>query len=144
RVNSQDERISIARMKSPTGWQEPGQRPDFLEVTCVLGGELRVESGHGVIDVPAGQAIITEPGQWVRYSTHHAEGDDYISVCLPAFSLETVHRDPSEEFDRPTSDGAGTGPRYVAAPITVEAAGNKPIRIDEFVGLINTQDERIS
>jgi mannose-6-phosphate isomerase-like protein (cupin superfamily) len=93
RVNSGHDALSVARMISPGGWQEPGQRPEFEEVTVVLRGLLRVESGDGTLDVRAGQAIVTRPGEWVRYSTPDAEGAEYIAVCLPAFSPATVHRD---------------------------------------------------
>ena len=93
RVNSGDERVSIAHMRSPGGWVEPGQRPDFTEHTIVLEGTLRVEHEQGVTDVRASEAIVTAPGQWVRYSTPLAEGARYIAVCLPAFSPDTVHRD---------------------------------------------------
>ncbi len=93
RANTADDRLSIARMQSPSGWKEPGQRPEFLEITIVLRGMLRVEHSSGVIDVHAGQAIIAEPGEWIRYSTPDPEGAETISVCLPAFSADTVHRD---------------------------------------------------
>lgn len=93
RVNSGDASVSVARMISPGGWQEPGQRPDFEEVTLVLRGSLRVESSDGTIDVRAGQAVVTAPGEWVRYSTPDPEGAEYVAVCLPAFSPGTVHRD---------------------------------------------------
>lgn len=93
RVNSGTEELSLARMVSPAGWQEPGQRPEFTEYTLVLRGMLRVEHDAGVIDVRAGEAIITRPGEWVRYSTPEAGGAEYIAVCLPAFSPATVHRD---------------------------------------------------
>ncbi len=93
RVNSGTEAVSIARMTSPFGWEEPGQRPDFDEYTLVLQGMLRVEQEAGTIDVRAGQAVIVPAGEWVRYSTPEAEGADYVAVCLPAFSPETVHRD---------------------------------------------------
>jgi mannose-6-phosphate isomerase-like protein (cupin superfamily) len=93
RVNSADTALSIAHMRSPGGWQEPGQRPAFDEFTLVLSGMLRVEHEGGTIDVAAGQAIHTEPGEWVRYSTPLADGAEYIAVCLPAFSPGTVHRD---------------------------------------------------
>jgi mannose-6-phosphate isomerase-like protein (cupin superfamily) len=93
RVNSTDTNVSVARMTSPGGWQEPGQRPAFDEVTLVLRGLMRVESHAGVLDVRAGQAVITSAGEWVRYSTPGAEGAEYIAVCVPAFSPETVHRD---------------------------------------------------
>jgi quercetin dioxygenase-like cupin family protein len=91
RVNSGDGAVSIARMRSPAGWQEPGQRPEFDEFTVVLKGTLRVEHEGGVTDVAAGQAIHTQPGEWVRYST--PEEAEYIAVCVPAFSPATVHRD---------------------------------------------------
>jgi quercetin dioxygenase-like cupin family protein len=94
RVNSGHATLSVARMQSPAGWVEPGQRPEFEEVTLVLRGSLRVEHEDGVLDVPAGQAVVTAPGEWVRYST--PEGAEYVAVCLPAFSPETVHRDPDD------------------------------------------------
>ncbi len=93
RVNSKTEAASIAHMRSPGGWIEPGQRPQFTEYTVVLRGLLRVEHEGGVLEVQAGQAIITQPGEWVRYSTPGEEGAEYIAVCLPAFSPDTVHRD---------------------------------------------------
>ena len=93
RVNSATETLSIAHMTSPSGWQEPGQRPDFDEYTLVLRGTLHVESEEGALDVNAGQAIIARRGEWVRYSTPGADGADYIAVCNPAFSPQTVHRD---------------------------------------------------
>ena len=93
RVNSGHAGVSVARMRSPHGWEEPGQRPDFEEITVVLHGLLRVEHAGGTIDVRAGQAIVTAPGEWVRYSTPDADGAEYIAVCLPAFSPATVHRD---------------------------------------------------
>ena len=92
RVNSGTDRVSIARMKSPAGWIEPGQTPEFDEYTVVLTGTLRVETAARVVDVTAGQAVIVSAGEWVRYSTPHAAGAEYIAVCLPAFSPETVHR----------------------------------------------------
>jgi len=92
-VNSGHAGVSVARMVSPQGWQEPGQRPEFEEITVVLRGMLRVESGGGTLDVHAGQAIVTSPGEWVRYSTPDAGGAEYIAVCTPAFSPSTVHRD---------------------------------------------------
>jgi quercetin dioxygenase-like cupin family protein len=91
RVNSGHESLSIARMKSPPGWVEPGQRPEFEEISLVLGGVLRVEHEGGVLDVAAGQAVVARPGEWVRYST--PEGAEYLAVCLPAFAPATVHRD---------------------------------------------------
>lgn len=93
RVNSKTDTVSIAHMRSPTGWVEPGQTPQFDEYTIVLAGMLRVEHRDGVIEVRAGQAVITHKGEWVRYSTPEPEGAEYIAVCLPAFSPDTVHRD---------------------------------------------------
>ena len=93
RVNTEDTAVSVARMVSPEGWVEPGQRPAFRELTVVLSGLLRVEHEEGAMDVMAGQAVVTEPGEWVRYSTPEAGGAEYLAVCLPAFSPETVHRD---------------------------------------------------
>jgi len=95
RVNSSTEAASVAHMRSPEGWVEPGQTPEFEELTVVLKGTLRVEHREGAIDVHAGQAIITHKGEWVRYSTPGEEGAEYIAVCLPAFSPDTVHRDPA-------------------------------------------------
>ena len=94
RVNSGHAGVSVARMVSPEGWQEPGQRPDFEEVTVVLKGMLRVEHEGGALDVRAGQAVVASPGEWVRYSSPEPGGAEYVAVCLPAFSPETVHRDP--------------------------------------------------
>jgi len=95
RVNTGTGALSIARMVSPIGWVEPGQRPDFDEFTLVLRGRLRVESeDRSVLDVRAGQGVIVRAGEWVRYSTPPPEGAEYIAVCLPAFSPDTVHRDP--------------------------------------------------
>jgi mannose-6-phosphate isomerase-like protein (cupin superfamily) len=93
RVNSGDASVSVARMVSPGGWQEPGQRPEFAEFTVVLRGVLRVEHAAGALDVRAGQAVVTMPGEWIRYSTPEPEGAEYVAVCLPAFSPQTVHRD---------------------------------------------------
>jgi mannose-6-phosphate isomerase-like protein (cupin superfamily) len=93
RVNSQTPITSVAHMRSPGGWQEPGQTPEFDEFTIVLKGMLRVEHRGGIIDVQAGQAVITERGEWVRYSTPGDEGAEYIAVCVPAFSIDSVHRD---------------------------------------------------
>ena len=93
RVNSATSATSIAHMRSPGGWQEPGQTPEFEEFTVVLRGTLRVEHRGGSIDVHAGQAVIAHSGEWVRYSTPSEEGAEYIAVCLPAFALDTVHRD---------------------------------------------------
>ena len=93
RVNTADEAVSIARMTSPQGWVEPGQRPAFRELTVVLHGLLRVEHEEGLLDVEAGQAVVTEAGEWVRYGTPGADGAEYMAICLPAFSPETVNRD---------------------------------------------------
>jgi quercetin dioxygenase-like cupin family protein len=92
-VNSGHERVSVARMVSPQGWQEPGQRPEFEEITVVLSGMIRVEHEGGTTEVRAGQAIVTAPGEWVRYSTPEPGGAEYVAVCTPAFSPATVHRD---------------------------------------------------
>ena len=93
RVNSGTDELSIAHMRSPAGWQEPGQRPDFDEYTLVLRGMLRVEYEAGALEVRAGQAVVTHKGEWVRYSTPEADGAEYVAICLPAFSPDTVHRD---------------------------------------------------
>lgn len=93
RINSKTGEVSIARMRSPQGWVEPGQAPEFDEYTVVLKGMLRVLAKDGTVDVRAGQAIITHKGEWVQYSTPEEGGAEYIAVCLPAFSMETVHRD---------------------------------------------------
>jgi mannose-6-phosphate isomerase-like protein (cupin superfamily) len=93
RVNSATSDLSIARMTSPSGWVEPGQAPEFDEFTVVLRGTLHIDYQGGELDVHAGQAVITHRGEWVRYSTPAAEGAEYMAVCLPAFSPQTVHRD---------------------------------------------------
>ena len=93
RVTSGQADVSVARMVSPQGWVEPGQRPQFQEVTLVLRGLLRVEHDAGVTEVRAGQAIVTAPGEWVRYSTPEDGGAEYVAVCTPAFAPETVNRD---------------------------------------------------
>ncbi len=93
RVNTGHQQVSVAHMISPEGWLEPGQRPEFEEVTVVLRGTLRVEYEGGVMDVRAGQSVVTHPGEWVRYSSPEPGGAEYIAVCLPAFSPATVHRD---------------------------------------------------
>jgi mannose-6-phosphate isomerase-like protein (cupin superfamily) len=93
RVNSGTGSVSIAHMISPPGWSEPGQRPEFDEYTVVLRGTLRVEHESGITDVQGGQAIWTKPGEWVRYSTPTPDGAEYVAICLPAFSPDTVHRD---------------------------------------------------
>jgi mannose-6-phosphate isomerase-like protein (cupin superfamily) len=85
--------VSVARMVSPPGWQEPGQRPEFEEITVVLRGALHVEHEGGTLVVRPGQAVVTAPGEWIRYGTPGAEGAEYVAVCLPAFSPGTVHRD---------------------------------------------------
>jgi mannose-6-phosphate isomerase-like protein (cupin superfamily) len=93
RVNSGHAGVSIARMVSPEGWVEPGQRPEFEEITVVLRGMVRVEHEGGALEVRAGQAVVASPGEWIRYSSPEPGGAEYIAVCLPAFSPETVHRD---------------------------------------------------
>lgn len=93
RVNSGTSGVSVARMKSPQGWIEPGQTPDFDEFTIVLRGMVQVRSKSGTIDVHAGEAVISHKGEWVQYSTPESDGAEYIAICLPAFSMETVHRD---------------------------------------------------
>jgi ethanolamine utilization protein EutQ len=93
RVNSKDSAVSVAHMRSPQGWTEPGQTPDFDEFTIVLRGMLKVKSKAGELEVKAGQAVVVHAGDWVQYSTPDPEGAEYIAVCLPAFSMETVHRD---------------------------------------------------
>ncbi len=93
RVNSKTSALSVAHMRSPQGWQEPGQAPEFEEFTIVLKGTLRVQHQSGSLEVAAGQAVIAHSGEWIQYSTPHEGGAEYIAVCLPAFSMETVHRD---------------------------------------------------
>ena len=93
RVNSKTEGVSIAHMRSPQGWEEPGQAPEFDEFTVVLRGTLRVRHKNGELNVAAGQAVIAHSGEWIQYSTPSAGGAEYIAVCLPAFSMDTVHRD---------------------------------------------------
>ncbi len=93
RVNTGTDSVSVARMRSPTGWSEPGQRPEFDEVTVVLAGMIRVEHEGGTLDVREGQAVLTRADEWVRYSTPVEGGAEYVAVCLPAFSPDTVHRD---------------------------------------------------
>ncbi len=92
-ANSATQRTSIARMRSPEGWAEPGQTPEFDEYSVVLAGTLRVETKEETFDVEAGQAVIAPKGEWVRYSTPFEGGAEYVAVCVPAFSPETVHRD---------------------------------------------------
>lgn len=91
RASNGEERVSVARMRSPAGWSEPGQRPEFDEYTLVVSGTLRVEGEDGTLEVPAASAVLVRAGEWVRYST--PEGAEYVAVCLPAFSPGTVHRD---------------------------------------------------
>jgi mannose-6-phosphate isomerase-like protein (cupin superfamily) len=92
RASNGEERLSVARMRSPAGWSEPGQRPEFDEYTLVLAGALTVESADGSLEVLAGQAVVVRAGEWVRYSTPNGDAE-YVSVCLPAFAPDTVHRD---------------------------------------------------
>jgi len=94
-ANSQSSTVSVAHMRSPEGWEEPGQAPDFEEFTIVLKGMVRVRYKGGSIDVAAGQAVIAHCGEWVQYSTPLEGGAEYIAVCVPAFTIETVHRDQS-------------------------------------------------
>ena len=93
RINSQTTEVSIARMKSPAGWKEPGQKPEFDEYTVVLKGMLRVRTETGEVDINAGEAVIAQANEWVQYSSPGDGGAEYIAVCLPAFSPDTVHRD---------------------------------------------------
>jgi mannose-6-phosphate isomerase-like protein (cupin superfamily) len=93
RVNSGTPALSVAHMRSPGGWEEPGQRPEFDEYTVVLRGMLRVEHAGGVLEVRAGQAVIAHAGEWVRYASPEPDGAEYVAVCLPAFAPDTVHRD---------------------------------------------------
>lgn len=95
RVNTKTTAVSVAHMRSPQGWEEPGQTPEFDEFTVVLKGLLRVQHQNGYMDVSAGQAVIAHAGEWVRYSTPADGGAEYVAICLPAFSMETVHRDAS-------------------------------------------------
>lgn len=103
RVNSREDRVSVAHMRSPAGWEEPGQTPEFEEYTIVLRGKLQVRHKDGVCEVHAGQAIVVHAGEWIQYSTPE-EGTEYIAICLPAFSPATVHRDP--DLPKPTG-GSG-------------------------------------
>lgn len=96
RLNTKNENVSVAHMRSPAGWQEPGQTPEFEEYTIVLRGRLRVTHAEGAFDVAAGQAVIARPGEWVRYSTPE-EATEYIAICVPAFSPATVHRDDDKK-----------------------------------------------
>lgn len=99
RVNSQTMSVSVAHMRSPEGWSEPGQTPEFDEFTVVLKGTLQVKSRQGLMRVEAGQAVIAHRGEWVQYSTPSAGGAEYIAVCVPAFSMETVKRDASQRTE---------------------------------------------
>jgi len=92
-VNTKTSGISVARMTSPGGWMEPGQTPEFREITYVISGELHVEHKKGVLKVKSGQIVVTEPNEWIRYSTPAPEGAEYIAICMPAFSADTVNRD---------------------------------------------------
>lgn len=92
-VNTKTSEISVARMTSPGGWVEPGQTPAFKEITYVISGELHVEHQGGILKVKSGQTVVTEPDEWIRYSTPSPEGAEYIAICLPAFSTSTVNRD---------------------------------------------------
>jgi mannose-6-phosphate isomerase-like protein (cupin superfamily) len=94
RVNTGHAGVSVARMVSPEGWREPGQRPEFEEITVVLRGMVRVEHEGGSLDVRAGQAVVSQPGEWIRYSSPEPGGAEYVAICLPAFSPDIVHRDP--------------------------------------------------
>ena len=96
-VTSQTTDLSIAHMKSPAGWEEPGQKPEFDEYTIVLQGMLRVKTKDNVLDIRAGEAVIVNKNKWVQYSTPNEDGAEYIAVCLPAFSPDTVHRDEDQE-----------------------------------------------
>jgi hypothetical protein len=102
-VNSNTSGISVAHMRSPSGWSEPGQRPAFEEITLVLRGLLRVDHEGGVMDVCGGQAIVSNPGEWVRYSTPAEDGAEYVAICLPAFTLESAGRDT----DTPGAESGG-------------------------------------
>ncbi len=95
RLNSGHSAVSIAHMRSPGGWVEPGQTPEFDELTVVLAGRLRVTGAAGDLDVTAGQAVVVPAGEWVRYSTPDPEGAEYVAVCLPAFAPDLAHRDPA-------------------------------------------------
>jgi mannose-6-phosphate isomerase-like protein (cupin superfamily) len=111
RVNTRTEVLSIAHMRSPAGWSEPGQRPIFREYTVVLKGTLKVEFEGGSLDVSAGQGVVCEPNEWVRYSTPGEEGAEYIAVCMPAFSPETAYRNK-------TSPPSSRNPASIPRPST--------------------------
>jgi mannose-6-phosphate isomerase-like protein (cupin superfamily) len=93
RMNCDESRLSVARMTSPEGWEEPGQTPEFAEISLVLAGRLHIDHKDGTTVVEAGQAILVEAGEWIRYHTPDTGGAEYIGICLPAFSMDTVHRD---------------------------------------------------
>jgi len=93
RVNSGTEATSIAKMKSPSGWVEPGQTPEFDEYTVVLSGQLHIKLKDTEMDISAGEAVLIHAGEWVQYSSPHSDGAEYMAICLPAFSIDTVHRD---------------------------------------------------
>ena len=97
-VNTKTSEISVAKMTSPTGWIEPGQTPEFKEITYVISGELHVEHKEGLLKVKSGQIVVTEPNEWIKYSTPNPEGAEYIAICLPAFSPNTVNRDKEVEI----------------------------------------------
>ncbi len=97
-VNTKTSEISVAKMTSPTGWIEPGQTPEFKEITYVISGELHVEHQEGLLKVKSGQIVVTEPNEWIKYSTPNPEGAEYIAICLPAFSPNTVNRDKEVEI----------------------------------------------
>jgi ethanolamine utilization protein EutQ len=99
RVNSREDQLSVAHMRSPAGWEEPGQTPEFEEYTIVLRGKLQVRHKGGMVEVCAGQAIIAHPGEWIQYATPE-EGAEYIAICRPAFSPATVHRDADPQQER--------------------------------------------
>ncbi len=92
-VNSGHQAVSVAKMSSPPGWKEPGQTPEFEEITVVLKGMLQVEHATGTLEIQAGQAVVSRPGEWVRYSSPEPEGAEYLAICMPAFTPDTVHRD---------------------------------------------------
>src|SRR5262245_46299575 len=116
RVNSAHSHVSVARMVSPHGWSEPGQRPEFEEITVVLRGTVRVEHEGGALEVAAGEAVVTAPGEWVRYGTPNPGGAEYVAVCLPAFSPATVHRDDDAPAAKP-EPAARPGPAAKPEPV---------------------------
>lgn len=99
RANTGEAALSVAHMRSPGGWSEPGQKPEFDEYTLVLRGMMRVEYENGVMEIHAGQAVLTRQGEWVRYSTPGEEGCEYVAICLPAFGVELAHRDDNRDAD---------------------------------------------